>query len=449
MIRIIFTSVFVAVLFFANMLDCRGQMSLRDCMTYAVSNSTKMRIQEADSRDARLERRTRILELLTPQISANSNIYYSFGRNIDPQTNTYTGTTTFYNNYGADANIYLFNGFEAVNNYRISRTGVLIAGSQEKQTEADICLAVMQAYYNVLYYKRLAEVQEEQVAAAEQALAKARKQEEIGQKGHADVVQMEAELADRQYDRINTLNEYEQQKLTLADLMFWPADEELVLAEFGAAGSDEGPALLGDSEESVVEFALLNNPAVKIADWKAQNAKLEFNTAKGQLLPSLRLSGGISTTYYSYLGQDTTMPPFWGMFNANLGEYVQLSLSIPIWGRLNRQATVSKKRNAYKRATAELDQKRREVETEVRKAIQDRDGSAAAWLQAQRKAEVQTEAYHLNLKKLEQGLISPLEFQTANNNYLRAQADEMSSQFKYLIKQAVVKYYNGVDYLDQ
>ena len=62
---------------------------------------------------------------------------------------------------------------------------------------------------------------------------------------------------------------------------------------------------------------------------------------------------------------------------------------------------------------------------------------------------MQSEAYTLNLKKLEQGLISPLEFQTAGNNYLKSQADEMNSLFKYLIKQAVVKYYNGVDYIDQ
>ena len=447
MVRFLFVTVLWLVMTVAGALECRAQMTLHDCMAYAVSNSTKMRIQEADSRDARLARRTSLLTLLTPQVSASSSAYSTFGRNIDPQTNTYFNETTFYNNYGADASIYLFNGFEAVNNYRISRTGVLIAGSQEKQTEADICLAVMQAYYNVLYYKRLAEVQAEQVTAAEQALAKARKQEEIGQKGHADVVQMEAELADRQYDRINTLNEYEQQKLTLADLMFWPADEELEIATPGAEGN-EVPALLGENEESVVEFALLHNPAVKIADWKAQNAKLEFNTAKGQLLPNLRLYAGWSTSYYTYVGQQT-MPPFWNQISGNSGEYIQLSLNIPIWNRLSGQAKVSQKRNAYRRASAELDQKRREVETEVRKAVQDRDGSAAAWMQAQKKAEVQTEAYHLNLKKLEQGLISPLEFQTANNNYLKAQADEMSSQFKYLIKQAVVKYYNGVDYLDQ
>ena len=35
------------------------------------------------------------------------------------------------------------------------------------------------------------------------------------------------------------------------------------------------------------------------------------------------------------------------------------------------------------------------------------------------------------------------------SNYLRARADELNSQFKYLIKQAVVKYYNGVDYINQ
>ena len=36
----------------------------------------------------------------------------------------------------------------------------------------------------------------------------ARRQEELGQKGHADVIQMEADLADRQYDLTNTYNMY-------------------------------------------------------------------------------------------------------------------------------------------------------------------------------------------------------------------------------------------------
>lgn len=417
-------------------------MTLHDCMEYAVSNSTKMRIQQAAIGDAQIDRRDAALALFTPQISAQTYAYYNFGRSIDPQTNTYFNTTSFHNNYGVSAGYDLFDGFKAVNNYKISKTGMLIADSQEKQVEADICLAVMEAYYNVVYYKRLCDVYEEQVAVAEQALAKATRQEELGQKGHADVIQMEADLADRQYDLTNTWNMYQDQKMTLSDLLFWPVDEELVIDTSMPVWQVKPVAT-----ESVVDFALEHNPGIQIASWQELNAKRELNTAKWSLLPTIGLYAGWSTSYYTYQGSTTN--PFWNQFKNNGGEYVELSLSIHIWNRLSKHSTISRKQHALDKATAELDQKRRDVESEVRRAIQDRDGAAAAYQQAQRKAEVQAEAYTLNLKKLEQGLISPLEFQTANNNFLKAQADEMNSLFKYLIKQAVVRYYNGVEYVNQ
>ena len=440
----LFIKCVVTALALAETVSASGQttMNLNDCMRYAISNSTKVRIQEAAIGDAQIARRDAALTLFTPQITAQTYAYYNFGRSIDPQTNTYFNTTSFHNNYGVSAGYDLFDGFKAVNNYKISKTGMLIADSQEKQVEADICLAVMEAYYNVVYYKRLCDVYEEQVAAAEQALAKAKRQEELGQKGHADVIQMEADLADRQYDLTNTYNKYLDQKMTLSDLMFWPMDEELVIDTSMPVWQIEPVAT-----ESVVDFALEHNPGVRIASWKELNAKRELSTAKWQVLPSIGLYAGWNTSYYTYQGAATS--PFWNQFRNNGGEYVEVSLQIPIWNRLAKASAISKKRNALQKATAELDQKRRDVESEVRRAVQDRDGSAIAYQQAQRKAEVQAEAYTLNLKKLEQGLISPLEFQTANNNYLKAQADEMNSLFKYLIKQAVVRYYNGVEYVNQ
>jgi Outer membrane protein len=449
-----FKSVVIA-LALVGMTSAKAQttMSLHDCMAYAVSNSTKVRIQQAEVGDARIDRRDAALRLFTPQINASTYAYYNFGRSIDPQTNTYFNTTSFHNNYGVSAGIDLFNGFQAVNNLKISKTGMLIADSMEKQVEADICLAVMEAYYNVVYYKRLADVCEEQVSVAEQALVKARRQEELGQKGHADVIQMEADLADRQYDLINTRNQYESQKMTLADLMFWPVEEDLVIdTDFRsfAGAQDDDTVILREpeaTEESIVDFALDHNPAVQIASWKQQNAKRELNTARWQVLPSVGLYAGWSTSYYTYQGSSTA--PFQDQFRNNGGEYVELSVSIPIWNRMGKQSAIARKRHAFEKAAAEYDQKRRDVESEVRRAVQDRDGAATAYEQACRKAEVQSEAYTLNLKKLEQGLISPLEFQTANNNYLKAQADEMNSLFKYLIKHAVVRYYNGVEYVNQ
>lgn len=419
-----------------------GTMSLRDCMEFALSNSTKIRIRNAEIGDARIARRDAVLAALTPQLNANTYAYYNFGRSIDPKTNTYFTQTSFHNNYGVSAGINLFDGFQAVNNMRVSKTGLAISESQEKQAEADICLAVMEAYFNVVYYKRLSEIYADQVTAAETQLALGKRQEELGQKGHADVVQMEADLAERQYELTNSFNQYLDQKMTLADLMFWPLDEELEIDasmpvwDVEAAGTD-----------AVVDFALEHDPGLLVARWQKDNARLELSTAKWQLLPKVGLYAGWNTSYYTYQGADTD--PFRSQFKNNGGQYVELALSFPIFNRLQGHSKIARKRNAYEKASAEFDQKRRDVESEVRRAVQDRDGSAVAYRQAQRKAEVQEEAYALNRRKLEQGLISPLEFQNANNNYLKAKADEMGSLFKYFIRQSVVKYYNGVEYINQ
>ena len=417
-------------------------MTLRDCMEYAISNSTKMRIQHAATGDARIARRDAALQAFTPNVNANTYAYYNFGRSIDPETNTYFTQTSFHNSYSVSAGFDLFNGFQAVNNLKISKTGLAISESQEKQAEADICLAVMEAYYNVVYYNRLADVYEEQVDAAELALTKCVRQEELGQKGHADVVQMEADLADRKYDLTNVRNTSKDQLMTLADLMFWPADEELIIETSLPQWTME-PV----STESVVEYALENNPKVLEASWTMLNAKRDLSTTKWQLMPSVGVYAGWNTSYYSIQGSQTKA--FRDQFRNNGGEYVEMAMSIPIWGKMQKQSRIAKQRNALEKASAEYDQKRRDIESEVRRSIQDRDGTAAALQQAQHKSEVQAEAYNLNLKKLEQGLISPLEFQTATNNYLKSKADEMNSLFKYLIKNAVVRYYNGTEYINQ
>ncbi len=421
-------------------------MTLNDCMRYAISNSTKVRIQQAAVDDAQLARRDAVLQAFSPSVSGGVSAYYNFGRSIDPQTNTYFNQTSFHNNYSIGAGITLFNGFEAVNNLKITKTSLAMGRTQQKQIEADICLAVMEAYYNVLYYGEIVEIYAAQVENGQAAVQKAERQEEIGQKGHADVVQMRADLADYEYDLINARNLYNSHLMNLKDLMFWPLDDEFVIDT--TVANRETIDLTDPHEvENVSEYASSFNPDVVLAEGRLFNAKKELKTAKWQLMPSLELYGGWSTSYFSYLGQTAT--PFGSQFRNNSGEYIQLSMSIPIFNRLSGQSKIRRQRNAVRVAQAEYDQTRREVESEVRRAIQDRDGAGAAFMQAQRRSEVQEEAYWLNTKKMEQGLISPIEYQTASNNYLKAKAERMNSLCQYMIKQSVVRYYAGEEYINQ
>ena len=86
--RNLFISCVVMGLAFAGSVRASAQttLTLKDCMAYAISNSTKIRIQEAAIGDAQIDRRDAALALFTPQINAQTVAYYNFGRNIDPET---------------------------------------------------------------------------------------------------------------------------------------------------------------------------------------------------------------------------------------------------------------------------------------------------------------------------------------------------------------------------
>ena len=432
-------------------------MTLKECMEYAVSNSTKMRIQQADLKDAQIERRSAILEAFTPQISAGSYAYYNFGRSVDPETNTYRAVTSFQNGYQASGSIALFNGFEAINNLKITKTAAAMGVSREEQTRDEICLATMEAYYNVVYYSQMVKAIEEEAAASAKAVELARKQEQLGQKGYADVVQIEADLAAKEYRLVNARNMASQALLTLKDVMFWPLDQELEI-DFSMAdtkamevGSDlTAQGALHGTKEELVSNALATLPAAVIAQGELQNAKRAYQTSKWQLLPSLSLSGGWSTSYFTYPQEKGYVAtPFKDQLSNNMGEYIQLSMSIPIYGRLYRQATVAKRKNAYVRASAQYDAKIREIEAEVTRALQDKEGAQAAFIQASRQMQVQSEAHRYNTKKFEQGMISPIEWQTSSGNLLSAKAEQLDALLKFYLKRSVVEYYSGVPYLEQ
>jgi outer membrane protein len=423
-------------------------MDLKACMRYAVEHSTKMRIQQADIRDAQIDRRDAILSAFTPSIDGSTYAYSNFGRSIDPETNTYIRTTSFHNGYSLSAGLTLFNGFQAVNNLKITKTAQQMGLTKEQQIEDQLCLATMEAYCNVLYYTEMLKALQGQVATAEKSLQLVSKQEQLGQKSHADVVQVQSDLAERQYLLTTCRNNLNNAVITLKDVMLWPVDEPLKI-DSGIAQQ----SLLASEPldmQTMVAQAQQAMPSVLIAEGTMKNARLALKTARWQLLPRLSLYGGWSSSFFTYPGMEGYVTtPYLDQLKNNGGEYVQLSLSFPIFDHLSKWSNIAKRKNAYDRAQAEYEQSLRDVEAEVLRAVADRDGAADALQQAEARATLQEEAFALNNKRFEQGLISSIEYQTASNNYLNALAEQLNARLQYFIRNSVVRYYEGVPYIEQ
>ena len=76
-------------------------------MRYAVENSIAVGKQEIAVDNDKVNLNSNILNLL-PSVSGNTGGSFSFGRSIDPETNSYQSRTTFSNSYGLSASMTLF-----------------------------------------------------------------------------------------------------------------------------------------------------------------------------------------------------------------------------------------------------------------------------------------------------------------------------------------------------
>ena len=425
-------------------------MDLKACIRYALSHSTQMKIREADNRDAQIDRRNAILAAFTPSVNGSTYAYANFGRSIDPETNTYNSVTSFHNGYSLSAGITIFNGFQAVNNIKISTTAQQMGLTQTQQLEDQLCLATMEAYCNVLYYAELEKVLAEQVSTAEASLRLVEKQELMGQKSHIDVVQLQADLSKCRYRLTNCHNSLNNALVTLKDVMFWPIGEPIKIDDSMTAFPLPSETDNKADASKITSYATKYNSKVVIADAVVRNARTALKSARWQVAPSLSLYGGWSSSYFTYPGQQGYSPmPFPEQIKNNGGEYIQLSLSIPLYNHLSVLSNIEKRKNELKRASARYNQVVQEVEAEVQRAVADRDAAAEALQEAVLHASLQGESLELNRKRFEQGALSAVEYRTISDDYLAAAAEQLNARLQYFIKSYVVRYYAGERYSEQ
>lgn len=126
-------------------------MTLEECMRYAVEHSPAVRRQAYTNRNYR-QNYIESVAALVPSVSGTVGASTSFGRSVDPETNTYTDVSNFDNSYSLSGQLPLFAGLTGINTVRAARV-MRLQGVEELQLARDeIALKTMQAYFDVVYY---------------------------------------------------------------------------------------------------------------------------------------------------------------------------------------------------------------------------------------------------------------------------------------------------------
>ena len=410
---------------------------LDSCMAYAVSHATDVKREVINARQRKQDYQKAVTSFL-PTVSGGVQGQYAWGRNIDPETNTYNNVTTFNNYYQLYAELNVFDGFATINAFKQAKMAKAYSATAMQKVRDDKAIDVMQKFVDAAYAEASIQLASDKLAESKRLLGKMQRLYELGEKGRPDVVQMESQVAEDEYNLTHQKHVAQQSLLTLKSAMNFPVEEELRLVTNGKQVNESFPI----NHETVYQNFLNASPDVKSAEYEVEKARYDYKIAKGRLLPSLSLSGGISTNFYRNLSQGGQYESFASQFRNNRGEYLALTLSIPIYNNVAWH-NVKKARNDWQLALVNLEETKRKLHDNIAQAMMDAEGYAKELEQMDKKVASDSLAYYMSSRKFEEGMLSTFDLHTAAQTLLESRIKQLQMQMLLIIKQRLVDYYQG------
>ena len=260
--------------------------TLDRCIEYAMTHATDIRKKRVEADNARQERGAAVGGFM-PTVSADVGAQFSWGRNVDPETNTYNTITTFNNSYSVGGSLTLFDGAQTWNAFRKARLGVRRSDNALAIAKDDKAIEVMEKYVDAVYNEAALRIAVDKLNDSRSLLEKTRRMEELGEKGYPDVAQIEAQVAEDEYnvEHLKTAAEKAMVELRRAMGMQVPIASRWTVCLAGMEGMD-GAA---------------NTPHLWArgiaAEYNLAIARLDYKIACGRLWPSVSIGGGLSTGY--------------------------------------------------------------------------------------------------------------------------------------------------------
>lgn len=410
---------------------------LDSCMAYAVEHATDVKREVINARQRKQDYQKAVTDFL-PSVAGGVQGQYAWGRNIDPETNTYNHVTTFNNYYQLYASLNVFDGFATINAFKQAKLARAYSTTAMQKVRDDKAIDVMQKFVDAAYAEASIQLASDKLAESKRLLGKMQRLYELGEKGRPDVVQMESQVAEDEYNLTHQKHVAQQSLLTLKSAMNFPVEEELRLVTNGKQVNESFPI----NHETVYQNFLNASPDVKSAEYEVEKARYDYKIAKGRLLPSLSLSGGISTNFYRNLSQGGQYEGFASQFRNNRGEYLALTLSIPIYDNVAWHS-VKKARNDWQLAQVNLEETKRKLHDHIAQAVMDAEGYAKELYQMNKKVASDSLAYYMSSRKFEEGMLSTFDLHTAAQTLLESRIKQLQMQMLLVIKQRLVDYYQG------
>ena len=414
------------------------QWNLDDCIQYAVEHNPLRTKQEAQNKIYKQDQREAFGGFL-PSLNVNTDAYMNFGRGIDPVTNTYISTNTFYNDYSVSSSTKLFDGMSQIYRTRMAKVNRLQGKNQLQDTKDQIALETMELFFNVLYYKGTVGLAKQQLEGSVDSLKKTQRMVDLGIKSIPDLAEIKAQEAGDRLALTQQKNLLDAEIVKLKNKMNFPVSGEFSIVDY------DSTMIVGKTTDNAVDIyqhATSALPRLLASSGAVKSAEMQYKVARGGIFPKLSLVAGISTNF-SRMMNNTNFEPFIEQFKNRRGAYVGFVMSVPIFNGFSASAEMKRGKQRLIMAQCDDDILSRQVYSDIEQAVADVNGLADEYLHSHKQTESMIEAHRVNLRKYQEGLIDAFEVSNSANRLLNARIEELYTNLKYQLKCELLKYYKG------
>lgn len=445
-------------------------LTLQQCLDIAVKNNLQVKQSEVQMEASRIYWQ-QARENLLPAINGNVNHSVSDGRSLNPFTNGYLNQQITSANYGLSGSLILSNGLTLQNNIKQTSLAYQAGKMDFEQAKNNLTLNLIIAYLQVLS-------NEDQLVQANMQTQISQEQQnrlEILDKDGAvppsQLFDLQGQLAGDQLAVINGQNGLAIAKLNLLQLMNVPYRQDV---KFQRQLSDNLPATYNETANQIYNKALAGFAMVKAGTLRRESAEKGLKGARGALLPSLTLFGGLNTNYSSAAQRsvfvDSSVVPtnqfiqtpngretvfatqqnyndqkisYGDQFKNNYGTSISIGLQIPILNYVQNRNRITLAKLNLQDAKYVEQTNQVQLKVSIDQAYVNMTSGYERYQLLSDQVNAFAASFRISEIRFNAGAITSVEFLVVKGNLDRAKINLINARYDYLIRTKILDYYQG------
>lgn len=461
----------IATLLLGSMaMQAQESWSLEKCVEYALENNLDVRQAEMNVQNSQTNVMQSKSQFL-PSVNASAYYGYNFGQRIDPFTNQFAQSTVNTGNFNLSANWTLFSGLQNLNQLTQSQYNEQSSDFAYKNVQYLTSLAVTTSFLQILFNQESLAVAQKQMEITTLQVERTKKLVDAGSAPKGSLYDIEAQFAREELAMVDADNELILSYLSLKQLLRLPGDFNMQVVI--PTAFDSASLALPTSLDMVIQTAYDTYPSIKSNEYALLSAEKQVSISNGSMIPRLTLSGSLGTGYSgnatdvigntltgtrpigflesnpadlvvtpSYTTETRTQS-FGDQVTNNFNQSLGLSLSIPIFNKMNNRASVNRAKVNYSIQENSLEQEKQKVRQDIEKAYTSALAAFKKFKSTEKGLKSLNEAFNYAQKRFDVGMINAVDYNVAKTNLYRAQSDLVKAKFDYIFRMKILDFYQG------